>query len=229
MFVDIALPNGNEEELVAMARRLGIAGLVFLYPDKQKVRKQAEPQCADSDVPVWRGLCASGKECVKLRRDALVYAAALDPAKAEVVLEKGSADSVFYLENSRRSDSMHYRLSGLNQVLCAHARTKEVQIGIALQPLLCSSGKRRAQLLGRYGQNIRFCRKFKTEMTVASLATSPWELWAPDEIRSLLLSLGASAGQANATLAATAERASRVSDAHRGILRTKEIVVEQLQ
>lgn len=229
MFVDIVLPKGNEQEFVAMARRLGISGLVFLYPKKQRVPKQVQSQCADDDFPVWRGLCAEDKDCSKLRRDALVYTAALDPAKAEVVLEKGSADAVFYLENARRKDSLHYRLSGLNQVLCIHAREKEVQIGIALHPLLNSSGKRRAQLLGRYSQNIRLCRKFKTGMTVASLAASPWELWAPDEIRSLLVSIGASPGQANSILTATAERASRVSDARKGILRAKAIVVEQLQ
>lgn len=225
MFIDVVLPKGNEKEFIAMARRLGISGLVFLYPKKEKAKRF---QCADSDFLVWHGLCAGGKDCSKLRRDALTYTAALDPAKAEVVLEKGSADAVFYLENSRRKDSMHYRLSGLNQVLCVHAREKEVHIGIALQPLLHNQGRHRARLLGRYSQNIRFCRKFKTGMTVASLAASPWELWAPDEIRSLLLSLGAAPGQAKGILAATAERISRVEDAHRGVLRTKMIVSEPL-
>ncbi len=222
MFIDVVLPAGNEKAFVAMAQRLGISGLVFLYPERR------DSQCIGWDFPVWRGLCAGGKGCAKLRRDALIYTAALDPAKAEVLLESGTADAVFYLENSKRKDSMHYSLSGLNQVLCAHAREKGVQIGLALQPLLRSQGKHRAQLLGRYSQNIRFCRKLKTGMTVASLATSPWELWARGEIRSLLISIGASPGQANAILAATAERISRVADSHKGILRTEMIVSEPL-
>ncbi len=228
MFVDIALPKGNEDGFIALAKRLGIAGLIFLYPAEQKAQKQITSQCAGGDFPVWRGLCAGGRDCAKLRRDALTYTAALDPAKAEAVLESGTADAVFCLENARKRDSMHYRMSGLNQVLCAHARERGVQIGLALQPLLRSQGKHRAQLLGRYSQNIRFCRKLRAGMTVASLATSPWELWAPDEIRSLLISIGASPGQANAILAATAERISRVADAHKGILRTEMIASEPL-
>ena len=106
---------------------------------------------------------------------------------------------------------------------------KGVQVGIALNPLLQSSGRHRARLLGRFAQNIRLCGKFSTPMTVASLASSPWGLWAPVEIRSLLLSLGADAGQANATLASTAERVRHVSEAKRGIVRGKGIVFEVLR
>ncbi len=218
MFIDVVMPSGNEKEFVEMAQRLGISGLIFLYPKKQKL------QIVNDGFPVYQGITASGKGCMKLKRDALVYAAALEPEKAQAFLEQGRADAVFLLEAEKKRDGMHYRRSGLNQVLCIHAREKEVHIGLALAPILRTKGWKRARLLGRMMQNLRFCRKFRTPIAVASLAESPWELFSPGDIRSLLLTLGASGKQANAALEVTAERMARIADAEKGIIRTKQIV-----
>ena len=223
MFMDIVLPGGNEQDFIGMARRLSLDALLFLYPKKRK------PSLPETDFPVYAGRYVEGKECVKLRGDAARYEAALAPEKLLPVLGRGAADSVWLLETLSRTDHLHYRRSGLNQVSCALARDKEVHIGISLRMLLTSRGWRRAKLLGRISQNLRFCRKFGTQMAIASFARGPWELWAPAEIKSLLLTLGAEPGQANAVLEATSRRIKRVDAALDGKILQKDIQAEYLE
>ncbi len=224
MFVDAVLPHGNEQAFLEMAAKLGIRGLLFLYRQGERL----PPAPIHPMVRVWQGLYAEGARCASLRRNPLGLTVALAPAKSETILEQGSADAVFSLERASRPDGMHYRFSGLNQVRCAEARGKRVLIGLSLADLLFAQGKRRAVLLGRMAQNIRICGKLGTPMAAASLASSPWGLWPEQEVRSLLIALGAGSRQAEDALFALAARASVVDDTKRGIIRAEGLVSEPL-
>ena len=224
MFVDAVLPHGNEQAFLEMAAKLGIRGLLFLYRQGERL----PPAPIHPMVRVWQGFYAEGARCASLRRNPLGLTVALAPAKSETILEQGSADAVFSLERASRPDGMHYRFSGLNQVRCAEARGKRVLIGLSLADLLFAQGRRRAVLLGRMAQNIRICGKLGTPMAAASLASSPWGLWPEQEVRSLLIALGAGSRQAEDALFALAARASVVDDTKRGVIRAEGLVSEPL-
>jgi len=92
--------------------------------------------------------------------------------------------AVFGLELSKRPDFIHHRASGLDQVTARMAAEKGVAIGFAFSSLHSKYA------IGRVRQNIKLCRKYKVAMMIASLATHPYEMRAPNDLRSLFMSLG---------------------------------------
>jgi len=176
---DIVFPQGNEEEFIKIAEKLGIKSLTFVYSDsKQFYVKKAETKydcavlCQPPKIPSMKSkkipfLCSASRESI----------------------ERG-APLTFNFEITEDKDHTHYRRSGLNQVLCKLATQKNVAIGLSLHTLLSVEGRKRAMIMGRIMQNIIFLRKYKTNVKIASFATNPYEMRAPAEIVSLFISLG---------------------------------------
>jgi hypothetical protein len=176
---DIVFPQGNEEEFIKIAEKLGIKSLTFVYSDaKQFYAKKAEIKydCA--------ALCQPPK-IPSLKSKKIPF---LCPASRDAI-ERG-APLVFAFETTEDKDHTHYRRSGLNQVLCKLATQKKTSIGFSLHTLLSVEGRKRATIMGRIMQNIIFLRKYKTNVKIASFATNPYEMRAPSEITSLFVSLG---------------------------------------
>jgi RNase P/RNase MRP subunit p30 len=73
-------------------------------------------------------------------------------------------------------DKVHYRVSGLNQVLAKLALTNDVAIGFGFSFVLNSIGVERARILGRMRQNVRICQKIGTKMLVCSYANNVKEM-----------------------------------------------------
>ena len=90
------------------------------------------------------------------------------------VFERTSVDIMFDFELLHAKDHLHYRRSGLNQVLCKIAHDNEKMIAFSFRSLLNSKNK--ALLLGRVMQNIRFCRKYKVKTLLASFAKNEFEV-----------------------------------------------------
>lgn len=176
---DIVFPQGNEEEFVKMAEKLGIKSITFVYSDpKQFYTKKTEIKY---DCAV---LCQPPK-IPSMKSKKIPY---LCPASRDAI-ERG-APLVFAFEITEDKDHTHYRRSGLNQVLCKLATQKNVAIGFSLHTMLTSEGRKRAMIMGRIMQNIIFLRKYKTNVKIASFATNPYEMRAPSDVSSLFVSLG---------------------------------------
>src|SRR3989338_7509227 len=137
---DIVEPQGNEQALIAMAKRLSIGGLVMLYP------KRAELPAAEGLVLV------PGRISDGARKGPLVFSVAMT-AEPDMALQNG-VDAIFGMELATRQDGLHARHSGMNQVRCAAAKEKDVLTGIALRPMLEAGPYLRARLLGRHSQNL---------------------------------------------------------------------------
>ena len=90
------------------------------------------------------------------------------------VLERTSVDIMFDFELLHAKDHLHYRRSGLNQVLCKIAHDNGKMIAFSFRSLLNSKNK--ALLLGRMMQNVRFCRKYKVKTLLASFAKNEYEV-----------------------------------------------------
>ncbi len=178
---DIVFPNKNEEEYLEIAQKLGITGLIFVYKNKTEFYTKKTP------ITITNALLVEPANVRKAHDNGII---AVCTASREAI-ERG-ADIVYGFELTEAKDPTHFRAGGLNQVLCKLAADKKVQIGFSFSAILNSYGQKRAILLGRIMQNITFCRKYKTPTRIASFATSPWEMRAPNDLAAFFAQLGIS-------------------------------------
>lgn len=104
------------------------------------------------------------------------------------ILSNRKVDVLLSPEKGIKKDSLHYRNSGLNHVLCNLARKNNIAIGISFNEILNS--KKRDKLLGRIMQNIRLCRKYKVRMLLASFATNKYEMRLANDLISFAVCIG---------------------------------------
>ena len=177
--MDIAIPEGNEEEMMQMAKKLGITTLRFLYPavsiaQKEKIRGR--------DVGV---ITDNPNEIRKAKQHGIFVACQSN----EVAALESSPDVIFGVEGLMHKDSLHFRQSGLNQVLCALMAKKGISYGISFSMILHSSSRGRALLLGRIAQNIRLARKFKIPVQIHSFAKDVYDLRSAKDLDVVLRTL----------------------------------------
>ncbi|MFH1848713.1 MAG: RNase P subunit p30 family protein [archaeon] len=183
MFIDIAFAEDNETDFLEMAARLGTEALCF-SPGKRIVGTySAGPKPRNADIVIIR----SGP-------------------KDRDVMERMKPDIIYDLEYSTDADSLHFRSSGLNQVLCKIAKEKKVMVGISFSSLLAA--RDRPQAMGRIMQNIRLCRKYGVDMVIASFARDPYQLRAEKDLLALCHTLGMEPGQAKRAVNSVSERIS---------------------
>ena len=101
-------------------------------------------------------------------------------------------DLIFNLENEKRSDFIHHRASGLNQVISKELKSKKIFLGFSIKNFLTIAKKTKAKFLGRVSQNIFFGRKFKFDIRAFSFASDIFGLRNRKDIESLFIVLGAS-------------------------------------
>ena len=89
-------------------------------------------------------------------------------------VENNKVDILVNAEKSENKDLLHYRNSGLNQVLCKLANQNNVAIGFSFSEILRS--KERSVLIGRIMQNIKLCGKYNVRMVFATFAKNKYEM-----------------------------------------------------
>ncbi|PIY60754.1 hypothetical protein COY95_00145, partial [Candidatus Woesearchaeota archaeon CG_4_10_14_0_8_um_filter_47_5] len=192
MYTDLCFPENNEEEYIALAKTLGWHSLCCAYSMKTKQaiqtrQAQLTALAQKKKIPLFLGIVADKPSHLLHEQSCLVISRS-SPATARTLLETSALDLVYDLENDSKKDPLHFRRSGLNQVLCALARKNNIAVGFAFSSLL--STENRPERMGRIMQNIRLGRKFKLYMVVASFARKPSEMRAPRDLMSLAVSLG---------------------------------------
>ncbi len=178
---DIVFPRGNEQEFIDTALRLGISELVFVYS------KQSDFFKGKSNVKVVNAVFCDYKNVRRFKQSGI-----LTVCKASREAIECSADIVFDAEEQDVRDKTHYRMSGLNHVLCKLACQNNVGVGFSFSSVLKSYGQARSVLMGRMMQNILLCSKYKTPVVFASFADSPWLMRSPVDVNSFFAGLGAS-------------------------------------
>jgi len=129
--------------------------------------------------------------------------------KKEIVIMEGNTINRDILENKDvdilvnpslgiKKDSLHYRNSGLNHILCNIAKRNNIQIGFSFNEVLNSNN--RGLILGRMMQNVRLCRKFKVKMLIASFARNEHELRSHDTLKAFGLVIGMTPGESERAL-----------------------------
>ena len=91
-------------------------------------------------------------------------------------------------------DSLHFRSSGLNHVLCKLCYENNVSVGFSLDSALD------AKLLGRIKQNIKLCRKYGVKMRFFSFAKNKFEMRGREDMLAFLRSIGMTGKEAKDAL-----------------------------
>ncbi len=149
---DFVILSGNEKEFVKMAEKLGYSELVFVGNSdvsniKTKLKLISSKRISKSDIKKDRGL-----------------------------IENKKVDIIYEFEQMNRKDSMHFRNSGLNQVIAKLMKEKDVAYGLSFSQILNSSKEARAVMIGRMMQNIKICKKYKVPIIIASFSRNPYEM-----------------------------------------------------
>ena len=116
------------------------------------------------------------------------------------VFEDKKIDLVFNLELNNKKDHTHFVNSGLDQVLCKLAKKHGKIVCFSFGSLLNVSNFKRSRLLGRIIQNIRFCKKYKVKIAIASFAKNAKEMRYYHDLIALLIVLKAQTSDAKNAL-----------------------------
>ena len=193
--IDLVFPSNNEKEFIDMAEHLSYSALCFVYDEPKAINEFQKI----TKIKLFSGLLVKPNQIQSSKNKAnLILAKSSD--KNRFVLEKAKPDILFGLENHNQKDYIHHRASGLNQVLCKIAAQNNVIIAFSLNTLLNSDSKNKSIILGRIMQNIRLCRKYKVRIAIASFAKNPFQMRAPNDLKSLALILNADTKQAKEAL-----------------------------
>ncbi len=134
-----------------------------------------------------------------LRRDQ-IQNCANQPEKTRHTVEKSNVKIVYNLEVHHEKDGLHQRKSGFNHILAKIAQEKGKIIAFNFNTILSTSGSQRSILLGRMRQNVRLCRKYKTQMLLMSGSTHPYEMRAAQDMRAFGELIGMTPGESKRAL-----------------------------
>lgn len=182
---DVVIPDNNEKEFIAIARKLGYKTLCFLYTydDYQSKKKNFSDS---ADIKIINGILADSNKLKKIKNEIEsegFFVAAKSSDKDMEIMEGSLANLIFSFEENQRRDFMHQRASGLNHILCSLARKNNITIGFSFTSIL--NAKDRHEILGRMMQNLRMCKRFKVKTMIASFAKSPYEMRSMHDLMSL--------------------------------------------
>jgi RNase P/RNase MRP subunit p30 len=186
MYEDIVIPQGNEKELISMAKRLGYGSILLLYDFDSYISDKKALKVSEFGINIRIGVLTDNRTVFRAREKLGKYGsqkpfiAASGPLDLLEVLEQSKADLVFGLENSSRKDFMHQRASGLNHTISKLARDKNIIIGFSLNQILKFNDP--SVILGRISQNIRICRKYNVKTIFASFAKDPFMMRGPKDL-----------------------------------------------
>ncbi len=163
---EYVISSGDEKEFIKMAEQLGYSELVFI---------------GDATVP-------NIKSKLKLLTSKRIFKSNMQKDRA--LIESKKADLIFEFEQEKRKDPMHFRNSGLNQVLAKLMKQKNVAYGLSFNQLLHASREEQSKMMGRMMQNLRLCKKYKVPVVVASFARHPYEMRDYKDLVAFAKSLG---------------------------------------
>lgn len=182
---DTIFPKNNEKEFLEIAKKLRTKELYLIYPFQKNIKpletKIRELQSI-TKIKLNLGLIANQKDIPKAKNKCK-FILTESTEKDQYTLEKLKPNLLFNLEKDERKDKTHYRLSGLNQVLCKLANKNKITIAFSFEQIL--KEKNKPQLLGRIIQNLRFCKKYKVNTIIRSFASNPYNLKSIKQLESL--------------------------------------------
>ncbi len=169
--MDIVIPTNNEDAFVAMAEKLGIRQLLFLYsPQSFKLGKNSAILCTHQQL----------KEAKKKTQFVFVRA----EANVRKLVEQRPY-AVFGFEYLENKDSFHQRRSGMDHVLARIMADTDVAYAFSFADLLNAPSYMQPIILGRLYQNCMLAKKYKVKVIIASFASEPFMMRSEKDLMCL--------------------------------------------
>lgn len=204
---DLAIPKNNEQELDARAREVG-SNLLFLY----EMKTEKELEFIQRKLSVYGlknrvGLLikVSKKSDLNVRQRILsavdlVVATSTSLDMIREIVSSKDVDLFVDIATSTGRDHTHYRRGNFNQVFAKEAKNNEQSYLLDFNRILKIGGQKRALLLGRIMQNIRFCNKYDVPVLIASFADDVYGLRSIDNLKAFARVLKAKPKSLNTVL-----------------------------
>lgn len=180
-YVDVILGEESKEAFGVVSRQLGVDSFVHVTSFGKKGRIQ---RCSGLFIGKARDIQKASGYGVP------VFARVNDRVLFDRRYTGKAPLVVFELEQIEPYDGVHYRYSGLNQVLCKLAHDHNIILGISFSQLLRLPARKYATVLGRMIQNVTLARKFGMRIKLGSFARDPWEMRAARDMASFGALLG---------------------------------------
>lgn len=158
--IDLVKPNGNEKELLSMARKLGYSDLCFVFDERASAPKDS----------FSAALNPSNTDKARKKFDLVI-----SDSNARESLEKFKIDLLDCSEP-------------INHIIAKIAADKDKMIGFNFSSVL--NAKKKYSVIARMIKSIELCQKYGVKTAVYSLASSPLELRNPRDLVSFFSLLG---------------------------------------
>ena len=168
--IDLVFPDGNEEELSKMAKRLGWEKICFAYNFTNLADTKAKLKRKPSAVVVTQKNFMQAKFA-----DIILQRAEDDPLPA---LKTGKIHGLIGVEKCR-----------ITQVHCKLAVENNVAFGLGLSGLL-----ERPKSIDWIHRNSRLINKYKVPLILGSFARNPYEMRSYHDLSGLFMTLGIDKG-----------------------------------
>ncbi len=198
--IDICLPKGNEKGLSEQAKELGYGEVVFLYPTRGELleKKKVFPAV---------GFYLRAEKISDLKKINSVYLEAdltavssQDESVIRAAASNPKVDLLFEITSASGKDHLHYRRSGVNDIVVNIAKKSGQSYGLSFRHFLEQKPIARAKILGREMQNIRLARR-KIPIIIASFSEIPEQIRKPENLQTFSRVLGLNHPQSRAATA----------------------------
>jgi|SRR3989344_508437 len=183
MYSTIIKNEDNQDELVKKAILLGYSKIYFLSDKARTQKSELESLSIKYNVVINQIVICNSKNCSQYKKQGFLT---LIESPGREVFEQIKPSIISRLEDIERKDSIHQRVSGLNQILCGLAKKNNISILFDVSKI--TSG----QILGRIKQNVSLARKYKLNILIANVCSRPEQIKSPRDIISLGTILGLS-------------------------------------
>lgn len=201
-FTDICIPNGNEQEFINVARKLGTKSLVFLYEPKKlpnlddiKLNDKKTNNVKKNDLKINLKIDKNNnpKNDIKITLANLIIKNTNKPglnfAKVNIqTVENKHITHLYDAESLEEKDNHHYRRSGMNQAIAKKIKEQQQTLIISIEQLI--TNKEPQTIIGRIQQNLELAKKYNLKIAIASMATKPENLRPEKELQALIKTLG---------------------------------------
>jgi hypothetical protein len=164
---DFVISKGNEVALQERAKELEIS-LCFLYSLKDFESQNVDIKGIILEKPTEKAIknaqVLSKIVCVKADDNLRTY------------MERFQGLCFYDIEYNVKKDFIHFRNSGINQVLVALAKKRKHSFVFNFSSFLSVSDKLKAQIFGRYKQNLVLLKKQNVSYQISSFASHPFFL-----------------------------------------------------
>lgn len=195
---DIAFASNenDKQKFNDKAKKLGFEKVFFIEPfSREKAGADAVFINTNNKKDILKQI-ARAKNRYKL-----IIVLGIDNEISRFVVEKGQINVLLSPEYGRTHDFMHYRNSGLNQVICKLATDNKIAMGINFSEIFeMKDNKEKALRIGRIMQNIELCSKYRTKMLMASFAKTPEQMVSASDMINFAMAIGMTPGQAKESL-----------------------------